>query len=132
MSPNRSTILTYVEAFNAGDMESLRRLHTDDAIVRGVLGWGTIDQALAIWRMLHDALAIELTIEAIIEAGDTLAVRYTERGRSVGEFRGQQPTGKTYELVAMEWFEMHEGRIRRRWGARDSGTQMKQLDLQPL
>ena len=66
------------------------------------------------------------------EEGDIVAVRYTERGTSVGPFRGQEPTGKSYEIVAMEWFEMKEGLIHRRWGARDSGAQQRQMGLAPL
>jgi hypothetical protein len=36
-------------------------------------------------------------------------------------------TGKSYEMVAMEWFEIKDGLIHRRWGARDSASQSKQL-----
>ena len=131
-SPNRITVLNYVRAFNAGDMVTLRRLHTDDAVIRGVLGWGTVEQVVPIWQVLHDALAVVLTVDALIEEGDSIAIRYTERGTSVGVFRGQEATGKSYEIVAMEWFELREGLIHRRWGARDSAAQMRQLGLNPL
>jgi hypothetical protein len=40
-----------------------------------------------------------------------------------------EPTGKTYEIVAMEWFELRDGRIARRWGARDSASQARQIGL---
>jgi hypothetical protein len=30
-----------------------------------------------------------------------VAVRYTERGKSVKQFRGAGPTNRTYELLAM-------------------------------
>lgn len=126
---NKQTVLNYVDAFNRGDMETLRCLFTEDGVVQGVLGWGTLDQVIPIWQMLHEAFAISLQVDALIEAGDLVAVRYTERGQSVGEFRGQEPTGKTYELVAMEWFEMAGGRIRRRWGARDMAAQQRQMGL---
>jgi predicted ester cyclase len=56
-------------------------------------------------------------------------VRYTERGTFTGPFRGQTPTGKSYELVAMEWFVVRDGRIHRRWGARDSAAQARQIGL---
>lgn len=126
---NKRTIMNYVEAFNRGDMEKLRALFTSDAVVHGVLGWGALDKVVPIWQQLHDAFAIQLTIDAIVGEGDVLAVRYTERGKSVGPWRGQPATGKSYELVAMEWFEMREGKIARRWGARDSATQARQMEL---
>jgi hypothetical protein len=47
-----------------------------------------------------------------------VAVLYTERGTSVRSFRGDPPaTGRSYEIVAMEWFEIKESLIYRRWGA---------------
>ena len=53
------------------------------------------------------------------QEGSSVAVRYTERGRSAKAFRGIGPTGKTYEVLAIEWFEFEGGKIVRRWGARD-------------
>ena len=128
-SENKRVVLRYVEAFNRGDMETLRGLYTEDGVVYGVLGWGTVEQVIPIWQLLHDAFAASLHVEAMVEEGDVVAVRYTERGTSVGEFRGKGPTGKSYEIVAMEWFEMAGGRIRRRWGARDMAAQHRQMGL---
>lgn len=126
---NKQVVLQYVEAFNQGDLAALRQLFTPDAQIQGVLGWGGLDQALPIWQQLHQAFAIELTVEEIIAEGDTVAARYTERGRFIGAFRGQEPTGKPFELVAMEWFTLRDGKIYRRWGARDSASQARQIDL---
>lgn len=126
---NKQTVTRYVEAFNRGDMDALRNLFTPDAVVHGVLGWGGLDKVMPIWRELHAAFAIQLNIESIIEENNLVAVRYTERGRSVGDWRGQAATGKSYELVAMEWFEMRDGKIHRRWGARDSASQTRQMEL---
>jgi predicted ester cyclase len=72
-------------------------------------------------------LHVHLKVESIISEGDSVAVRYTETGKSVKAFRGQGPSGKTYELIAMEWFEVQDRRISRRWGARDSAAQNRQL-----
>jgi steroid delta-isomerase-like uncharacterized protein len=128
-SENKRVVLRYVEAFNRGDMETMRELYTEDGVVHGVLGWGTVEQVIPIWQLLHDAFAASLHVEAMVEEGDVVAVRYTERGTSVGEFQGKGPTGKSYEIVAMEWFELAGGRIRRRWGARDMAAQHRQMGL---
>lgn len=126
---NKQTVLQYVEAFNRGDLEALRQLFASDAVVQGVLGWGPMDEVIPIWKELHDAFAIELTVEAIIAEGDAVAVRYTERGEFRAPFRGNAPTGKRFELVAMEWFILSNGKIARRWGARDSASQARQTGL---
>jgi steroid delta-isomerase-like uncharacterized protein len=126
---NKQTVLAYVDAFNRGDIDELRTLFTDDALVYGVLGWGGIDQVVPIWREIKAAFDLQLTVEEVISEGDTVAVRYTERGTSRGSFRGGPVTGKSFEVVAMEWFINKDGKIHRRWGARDNAAQMRQMGL---
>ena len=126
---NKNVVLKYVEAFNRADYDALRQLFTEDALVYGVLGWGGIDKVMDIWHEIKEAFAIQLNVEALAAEGDTVAARYTERGTSVGEFRGQAPTAKSFEVVAMEWFVIKDGRIHRRWGARDSAAQFRQMGL---
>ncbi len=132
---NKQVVCKYVEAFNRCDLETLLELFTPDAQIQGVLGWGTLvgwgtlDQALPIWQELHRAFALKLTVEEMIAEGNAIAVRYTERGTFVGAFRGQEPTGKSFELVAMEWFTFRDGKIHRRWGARDSASQARQMGM---
>jgi steroid delta-isomerase-like uncharacterized protein len=126
---NKEVVRRYVAAFNRGDTDALRDLFTPDAVIHGVLGSAGLGEALPIWRELHAAFGIALTVEEMVAEGDRVAVRYTERGTFAGPFRGKQPTGKSYELVAMEWFEFRGGRIHRRWGARDSAAQARQVGL---
>src|SRR5581483_10259700 len=127
MSTPKEVVLAYVDAFNRGALEEVCKLFTTDAQVWGVLGWGTIEQARRVWKDLIDALQFQLQVESIIAEGNIVAVRYTERGKSVKAFRGAGPTGRQYEMIAMEWFEIKDGLIHRRWGARDSATQARQL-----
>ena len=124
---NITVVRAYVEAFNRGDIDAVCRLFARDAQIWGVLGWGNVEEARPIWKELTAALQIELTIDAIVADGNTVVVRYTERGKSVKPFRGLGPTHRTYELLAMEWFELKDNLIQRRWGTRDSGSQNRQL-----
>src|SRR5690348_11021604 len=75
-------------------------------LLQGVLGRGQIDKIEPIWRQLHEGLAMKLTIDEMIAEGDVVAVRYTESGTFRASFLGHQPTGRSYELIAMEglWF----------------------------
>ena len=127
MEANKAAVQRYVERFNAGDLEGLRELFSDDALIYGVLGWGKMDDVMPIWQQLVSGLAMQLEIVDMIAEDDRVAVRYLERGTSRGPFFDKPATGKSYELVAMEWFEMKEGRIHRRWGARDAASQARQL-----
>ena len=126
---NKQVVRDYVAAFNRGDLDALRAQYAPDAEIQGVLGAGTMERTASIWGQLIDGLAINLTIEEMIAEDDRVAVRYTERGTFQGEFLGHPPTGKSYELVAMEWFTLRDGLITRRWGARDAASQARQIGL---
>ena len=126
---NKQVVLDYVDAFNRGDEEALKTLFAPEALVYGVLGWGGLAQVVPIWREIKAAFAIELQVESMIGEDDIVAVRYVERGTSVGAFRGGPVTGKSFEVVAMEWFEIKDGKIHRRWGARDNAAQFRQMGI---
>ena len=126
---NKQVVRRYVDAVNRGDADALRALFTDDAVVHGVLGWGPASEVIPIWCELHASMRFELTIEAMVAEGDVVAVRYTERGRSVGPFAGRPPTGRAFELLTMEWLELRGGRIRRRWGVFDSASLSRQIGM---
>ena len=122
-------IHAYVEAFNRGDLAGLEAVFAPDARIQGVLGDVPLEQALPVWKQLIEGFAIQLTIEDLAFNGDRVAARYTERGTFRAPFFGQLPTHKSYEIPAMEWFEIRDGRIARRWGARDSAAQARQLGM---
>ena len=125
---NKAIVAAYVEAMNAGDFPRLLALFSPDARIQGVAGAGGLDFALNIWKQLHSGLNMCLDVQEVIAEGDLVAVRYREHGRWTGPFLGfDRPTGKTYELVALEMFELRDDRIVARWGARDSAAQARQL-----
>lgn len=126
---NRQVVARYVAAFNAGDFDALREIFAPDAVVQGVLGMGGMEKVIGIWRELHEAFKINLEVVEMIAEGDQVAARYIERGTFAGRFRGHEPTGKSYELVAMESFIVKDGKIQQRWGARDSASQARQIGL---
>ncbi|MBB4064762.1 ester cyclase [Gellertiella hungarica] len=127
-NPSRKQIvLDYVDAMNKGDFQRLKSLFSDDAAIYGVLGKGNVDFAMPIWKDLHEALSMHLEVCEIIEEGNVVAVRFRETGKSVQPFRGFPATGKTFELTAIEWFTVDNGRITSRYGVRDGSAQARQL-----
>ncbi len=127
MKTAQEVVLAYVDAFNRGDVDGVCSLFASDATIWGVTGWGSPAEARPVWKDLMEALQIQLTVDGMVLQGETVVVRYTERGTSVRSFRGLGPTHRSYELLAMEWFEVADGLIRRRWGTRDSGSLNRQL-----
>jgi steroid delta-isomerase-like uncharacterized protein len=126
---NKRVVLAYVDAFNLGDLDAVCALFAPDAQVHGVLGWGSVDAARRIWSELMGCFQVCLEADAVVAEGDIVAVRYTERGRSVASFRGGPVTGQPYELVAVEWFVVRGGHIERRWGVRDAASMFQQMGL---
>ncbi|MBV9697053.1 MAG: ester cyclase [Gammaproteobacteria bacterium] len=131
LDANKTVVRAYVEAFNRGDLAALEALLAPDAEIQGVLGKGMFARVEPIWRQLIEGYGIQLTVEELIAEGDKVAVRYTERGTFKAPAFGHAPTGRSYELVAMEWFEIRGGQIARRWGARDAASQARQLGIPP-
>jgi predicted ester cyclase len=126
---NKAIVRAYVNGFNRGDLDALCGCFTPDAVVYGVLGWGDISKARPIWGQLMASFQMNLEVESMAAEGDIVAVRYMESGKFVAAFRGVEPTGKSYEVVAMEWFEIRDGKIAKRWGARYSAAISRQLGI---
>lgn len=128
-TPAEDVVRRYVAAFNRGDLSALAGLLADDAEIQGVLGAGAFERIAPIWQQLIDGYGMQLEIQGLIARDNVVAVRYRETGTFRAPAFGRQPTGRSYELVAMEWFEIENGPIRRRWGARDAASQARQLGI---
>ena len=125
----KGIVREYVDAWNRGDLNGVCGLFAPDAQVFGVLGSGGLDVARPIWKMLMGSFGMQLEIAGIVAEGNTVAVRFREFGTFRSEFRGVAPTGKSYEITAMEWFEFADGKVTKRWGARDSAAISRQLGI---
>ncbi len=106
------------QLYNAGDVEGLVNLYTEDATL--VTPWGTFEGRAAIheaWR--RDKAAFPdgtLTLDVLVEQGDTLADEWTIVGTHTGPLvmpDGTElpPTGKQIELKGMELVQLRGGKI---------------------
>lgn len=127
MSKNKEVVRAYADAFSRGDFAAVAQMCTEDVFIQGVLGKGGLAVALPIWQDLHRAFGTQLIIEELVEEGDTVVARFTERGTSRAEFRGLPATGNSYQIGAMEWFHFRDGKIAARWAARDSASITRQI-----
>jgi hypothetical protein len=115
-------IREYTDAFNEGEFERLLAQFADDAVIHGVLGSAPIQQVEPVWRELHEGMAMVLSPRDAVVDSNAVVVRYVERGCFRGSFRGlagHAPTNRSYEVTAIEWFQLSGGKIRERWGLRD-------------
>lgn len=126
---NKATVNSYVEAFNRGDFDAIAEFCTADVVIQGGLGHGGLPVAVGVWREMRESYQMHLDVEDMVAEGSIVAVRYRECGTFVKPFRGTPPTGKSYNLVTMEWFHLRDGKIAARWGARDSASMFRQLGV---
>lgn len=60
---------------------------------------------------------------------DHVAMRYTIGGTHEGEFQGIAPTGRRFEVSALQLARFEDGRCVERWGSTDELGMMKQLGI---
>jgi predicted ester cyclase len=65
----------------------------------------------------------------IVATDDHVAMRYTIGGTHQGEFQGAAPTGKSFEVSALQLARFENGRCVERWGSTDELGMMKQLGI---
>lgn len=124
---SKAVVREYVTRFNSGDSEGLRDLFQEHAQIHDENGWLELDQIIPIWEQAIDGLGVDLDIERIIAEEDAVALLYTERGWSRASYLGRPATGRSYELPAVDWFVIEEGRIVRLLRVRDRAAQARQL-----
>ena len=125
----KGLVREYVAAFNRGDVDGVCRVFSNDAQIFGVLNAGGLDIARPIWESLVRSFGMQLEIVNMTAEGNSVAVRYRETGKFQDAWRGVKPTGRSYEITAMEWFEFADGKAVKRWGARDSATVARQVGI---
>jgi steroid delta-isomerase-like uncharacterized protein len=70
-------------------------------------------------------------MEDVVVEGDTVAVRWTMRGTSQGEFQGIPPTGKPIELRGTAFLTIVDGQIIEDWVTYDQLGLLQQLGAAP-
>jgi predicted ester cyclase len=124
---SKAVVREYVARFNRGDAEGLRELFHEHAQIQEATGWLDLDEVMPHWEEAIDGLGVDLDIERIIAEEEAIALLYTERGWSRAPYLGRQATGRSYELPAVDWFVIEEGRIARQWRIRDRASMARQL-----
>jgi predicted ester cyclase len=76
---------------------------------------------------------LQMTIEAIVAEGDTVAVRILSEGTNLGAFNGVlPPTGKHFVARQSHWFRVADNKLAEHWATREDLPAMLQLGiLQP-
>jgi predicted ester cyclase len=83
----------------------------------------TVSWLRRLWGPMH------ADIEDVICEGDRVAARLTMHGKHLGEFLGQEPTGKEFAVEHIHIWRMDDGKVVEHWSVRDDLGQALQLGL---
>ena len=128
MHDANSLIQIYADAFSRGDVDAVCACFSSDAVIHDLLD-GTLSSARFAWTELISAFHVQLRIDALCTEGAVVVARYREQGKFVAPFRGFPPTGRSYEVTAIHWFEIEGGKFVRRWGARNTASIGRQIGI---
>ena len=109
------------DAMNAGQLEKIRDLVTDDFIDHGSpvpLPPGP-DGYIAILTFVTTVLQISYEVHDIVAAGDMVAVRATAQGVNNVSPQGIETTGRPFAMKTAHFFRSRDGRLCEHWGIRD-------------
>ena len=82
------------------------------------------------FRQMREAFP-DLKADPVVIAAtdDHVAMRYTLTGTHRGEFQGIAPTGRSFQVAALQLARFVNGRCVERWGSTDELGMMKQLGI---
>lgn len=116
-------------ALDERDRDAFVDLHAEDAIlhaggedVRGIEA--IADAEFAYFDAFPD---LEMSLDALHEASDTVAARWTVAGTHEGEFRGVDPTGEEVEFSTMGMFRIDDGEVSEVWIQADQLGLLEQI-----
>ena len=110
MEENKALVNKWLEAWRDNNLTLLDELFTQDYAVNGtVIGLEGVKQAVQFLHAVFSDISAELN--ELVAEGDKVAVRWTVRGRQVGEFMGIAPTGKFVELQGINIYRVRDGKL---------------------
>ena len=136
---NLKVILSNLEKFNRGDATGAAEDWSEDITNHGEkVGRNGIRMVMEdIFRTFPDA---KLEIQNLVVVGDSVVVRAvfkgTHRGKGVlpvngGMLVGVEPTGKSFAVSHIHWFQLRDYKIIAHYANRDDIEMMRQLGLSP-
>lgn len=131
--------LHFEELFNARNLGVSDEIHAEDYVEHAIAPFGREEPGLvkgpAHMRGVVEWLTaqfpdLHMTVEAVVEEGDTIAVRVLSEGTNLGPLNGVvPPTGKRFSSRQTHWFRVADGRLAEHWATREDLPAMIQLGV---
>ena len=122
------------KAINAHDVDALATFVADDLIDHNAMPdmpSGLEGMAAMMSAFFTGFSDVRSEVQDLIAKGDRVAVRVRTTGTHDGEFMGNAPTGKTFEIDEIHIVRIEGGKMVEHWGLEDSVAMMGQLGISP-
>jgi steroid delta-isomerase-like uncharacterized protein len=132
---NKAVVRRYYEdVLNRGNLAALEAIAHADHVEHDPLpgqGGGGLAGLRKRVEMLRDGLQPQFTIEQVVAEGDTVVVRWTNRGRHVAPFLGIPATNKSFTIAGIDIHVLRDGKLAEHHHVVDQLAMMQQLGLIP-
>ncbi|HEY6650245.1 MAG TPA: ester cyclase [Mycobacterium sp.] len=121
MHTSTQLVAELIDAMNAGHLDKIRDLVTDDFVDHGSpvpLPPGP-DGYIAILTFVTTVLQIRYEVHDVVADGDMVAIRATAHGVNAVSPQGIEPTGRPFAMKTGHFFRSRDGRLCEHWGVRD-------------
>lgn len=120
-----------MQIWNDRDVDGIDEIYAADAVFYDAFGERhDRDSWKEYVEMLHEAFPdFHVEIAEMISEGSTVFSRYTFGGTMEGEYRGFEPTGKSFELHGLISYRVEDGKITEVWNAANAMAMAQQLGL---
>jgi steroid delta-isomerase-like uncharacterized protein len=110
LEANKAIIRKWMDAWKDKDLDAIEELFAPDYTVNETLiGIEGVNGGV---EFLHSVLAdISADMDDLVAEGEKVVLRWTVRGKHVGELMGIPPTGKILELKGTNIYLIRNGKI---------------------
>lgn len=107
---NKALVRTWIDAWVRNDVVFLNQIFAPTYTVNGKrIGIEGVQQAV---QFLHSVLSDpSAELDDIVAEGDRVVIRWTIRGRQMGDFMGVPATDRPLELTGINIYQVADGRI---------------------
>jgi predicted ester cyclase len=122
MMSAREALNRAVESWNAGDLDGYLRLYRDDIRLHGYAPEPmSKDEVRGFYEACFGAFGGEprLDFHEVLWDGDACTIRFTMRGKHVGEWLGVPGTGRDVAVPGITVLHFHGEQVEERWSQAD-------------
>lgn len=135
-SPDPATVIRrwFDEVWNRGMEATIDELFTAESVMWGVGRPGVASHGPAEFKVFYEAMRAacpdaQITLEQVVQEGDTAFARWTGTMTHTGEGLGMGPTNKKMTLCGMSACKVRDGKIVEGWNIWDQVGMARELGV---